>query len=154
LLGWCIRGRRCVMWWNHGAVTLELCAVTLNLKFPSVLYLLNEWRFVIGICRDNELWGIVALWPLTLAQWPWTWNSLLLCISWTDEDTLLVFAAMMYLGTTVCHVVECYCKEKCHTYSTGHNWHTWIHICYAQRSRSLCLSLCAQPACRTGTIYA
>jgi hypothetical protein len=40
---------------SHGAVTFDLGTVTLNLKFPSTLYLPNELRFFIGICWDDVL---------------------------------------------------------------------------------------------------
>jgi hypothetical protein len=78
---------------DTGVVELWCCDLwlwpkwSLTLRFPSALYLLNEWRFFIGICRDDVLGdkgvscgGIMAMWPLTLVQWPWTWNYLLLCI--------------------------------------------------------------------------
>jgi hypothetical protein len=40
-----------VMWWNCGNVSFDL--VTLNLKFPFAMYLLNECRFLIVFCGDN-----------------------------------------------------------------------------------------------------
>jgi hypothetical protein len=108
LQGWCIRGQRCVTWWNCGTVTFTLIQWPLTLKFPSALYLLNECRFWIGICRDDVLlgdkgvsFGIVALWPLTLAQWPLSLKS-------TSKLSLeqMQISDWCLQGTKVCPMVE------------------------------------------------
>jgi hypothetical protein len=68
LQGWCIRGQRCVVWWNLGDVIFYLGAVTLNLKFPSALYVLNECRFWYCVLGDKGVShsGIVALCQFSL----------------------------------------------------------------------------------------
>jgi hypothetical protein len=81
---------------------VALWPLNLDPEIPFCQYLLNECRFRLSINRDDVLGdkcvshgGIVVMWPLTLAQWPWTWNCLPLCISWMNEDFGLVFAGMM-----------------------------------------------------------
>jgi hypothetical protein len=53
LVGGCIRWWRCVTWKNCVDATFDLDSVTLKPKFPSALYLLYEWRFLIDTwCED------------------------------------------------------------------------------------------------------
>jgi hypothetical protein len=64
---------------------LTLTLWPLKPKFPSGLYLLNEWRFLVdiwwedvsgdkGVLRER----FVSMWPLTLTLWLWNQNYLLL----------------------------------------------------------------------------
>jgi hypothetical protein len=61
IFGWylvwgCIRGQRCVAQKNRVDATFGLDSVTLKPKFPSTLYILNKWRFLVDIwCED--VWG-------------------------------------------------------------------------------------------------
>jgi hypothetical protein len=79
-----VLGDRCVAWWNRGDMTFDLGPVTLDPEIPcrSVSpkrmqiweWDLQEWCIIgdKGALRG----GIVATWPLTLAQWTLTpkWN--------------------------------------------------------------------------------
>jgi hypothetical protein len=73
-----IRGQRCVVQKNCVDAIFDLDPVTFKLKFPSALYLLNEWRFLVDIwCEDVSgdkgvsCERLVSMWPLTLTNWPW-----------------------------------------------------------------------------------
>jgi hypothetical protein len=53
LVGGCIRGQRCVPRMICVDATFDLDPVTLKPKFPSALYLLSEWLFLVDIwCED------------------------------------------------------------------------------------------------------
>jgi hypothetical protein len=78
LVGGYIRGQRCVARKNCVDATFDIDPVTFKPNFPSALYLLNEWRFLVVIwCEDvsgdKGVSGnrFVSMWPLTLTQWPW-----------------------------------------------------------------------------------
>jgi hypothetical protein len=75
LVGWCIRGQRCVARKNRVDATFDLDPVTLKPKLFSALYLLNEWRFLIDIScedvsgdKDVSCKRFVSMRPLTLTQ--------------------------------------------------------------------------------------
>jgi hypothetical protein len=75
---------------------------------PLCISIQNEWRFVIGIYRDDVLGdkgvscgGIVVMWPLTMAQWPWTWNSFPLCS--VSPEWLKIFWLSWWAGVTFDH---------------------------------------------------
>jgi hypothetical protein len=73
LVGGCIGRQRCVARKNRVDATFDLDPVILKLKFPSALYLQNEWRFLVDIwCEDvSGDKGVsrkrfMSMWSLTL----------------------------------------------------------------------------------------
>jgi hypothetical protein len=62
-----------------------------SIYFPSTLYpkrMISDWYW------ETKMRRVVESWQSDI--WPWTWNSLPLCISWTNECFGLVFAGMMH----------------------------------------------------------
>jgi hypothetical protein len=71
LVGGCIRGQRCVARKNRVDASFDLDSVTLKPKFPSVLYLLNEWRFSVDIWCEDVSEDKDASGKRFVSMWPW-----------------------------------------------------------------------------------
>jgi hypothetical protein len=103
---WYTKRPMCVCMWNCGDVTFGRGPVTLILKFPSALYLLNGCRFCrIGFCKDDVLGdkgvscGKIMMWPLT-----WKFPS-------TVSPKHLQILEWLQGWTKVCCMVNAWCRN-------------------------------------------